>query len=106
MRENGGHVGILGEIKDAAGMLDSLHGFLADAGLGNVVHELEQLADEANRIKQQLSVAASSTHWTGAAADGFRARARQRESEVAQLVSAIDSAHSAVGTAYAIAGIF
>ncbi|HWG25349.1 hypothetical protein [Actinospica sp.] len=118
-------MGILGDIEGAAGdivhagedviqagvgsvegMLSSLHGFLTDAGLGNVVQELEQLANQANQLKQQLAAAASSAHWTGAAADGFRARARQREAEVTQLVGALDSAHSAVAAAYAIAGIF
>ena len=118
-------MGILGDIEGAAGdivhagedvvqagvgavegMLSSLHNFLTDAGLGNVVQELEQLANQANQLKQQLAAAAASPQWTGAAADGFRARAQQREAEVAQLVSALDSAHSAVSTAYAIAGIF
>lgn len=99
-------MGFLEEIEDVAGLLNSLNGFLRDAGLGNVVEELEHLADQANQVKQQLAAAASSTHWTGAAADGFRARAQQRENEVTQLVGALDSAHSAVGAAYAVAGIF
>ncbi|HTJ68425.1 MAG TPA: hypothetical protein VL551_12905 [Actinospica sp.] len=93
-------------VEDVAGMLSSLRNFLTDAGLGNVVRELEQLAEQANQLKQELAAAASATQWTGAAADGFRARAQQRESEVTQLVSALDSAHSAVAAAYAIAGIF
>lgn len=93
-------------VEDVAGMLNSLHNFLTDAGLGNVVQELAQLANQANQLKQELAAAATSTHWTGSAADGFRARAQQREAEVTQLVDALDSAHSAVGTAYAIAGIF
>jgi uncharacterized protein YukE len=93
-------------VEDVAGMLTKVHDFLTDAGLGNVVQELAQLADQANQLKQQLAAAASTAQWSGAAADGFRARAQQRETEVAQLVSALDSAHSAVAAAYAIAGIF
>jgi uncharacterized protein YukE len=99
-------MGFLDDIEDVTGLLNSLNGFLRDAGLGNVVEELEHLADQASRLKQELAAAASSTHWSGAAADGFRARAQQREDEVAQLVAALHSAHSAVGAAYAVAGIF
>ena len=99
-------MGLWTEIEDVAGLLNSLDGFLRDAGLGDVVRELEQLAEQANRVKSELGTAAASTHWSGAAADGFRARARQREAQVTELVGALDSAHSAVGAAYAIAGIF
>jgi len=114
-------MGFLGDIEHAADdvvqagedvvsgvgkMLNSLHDFLADAGLGNVVRELDQLANQANAIKQQLTSAASSTKWSGAAADAFRQRAHQREQQVAELVSALDSAHSAVAAAYAAVGIF
>jgi uncharacterized protein YukE len=88
------------------GFLDDIYNFLTDAGLGNIAKELEQLADQANRLRQELAAAALSAHWSGAAADGFRARARQREDEVAQLVGALDSAHSAVSTACALAGSF
>jgi uncharacterized protein YukE len=66
---------------------------------------LEQLADQANQLRRQLAAAASATRWAGAAADGFRARAHQRESEIGQLVGALDSAHSAVSTSCAIAGV-
>lgn len=105
---------ILGDIEGAAEdvvhgvgtMISSLHSFLTDAGLGNVVQELEQLANQAGRLKQQLESAASSAKWTGAAASAFQQRARQRQQEVAQLVQALDSAHSAVSAAYTIAGIF
>jgi uncharacterized protein YukE len=88
------------------GFLDDIYNFLTDAGLGNVAQELERLADQANRLRQELAAAASSAHWSGAAADGFRARARRREDEVAQLVGALDSAHSAVSAAYSLAGTF
>ncbi len=88
------------------GFLDDIYNFLTDAGLGKIAQELEQLADQANRLKQELAAAASSTHWSGTAADGFRARAKQREDEVAQLVCTLDSAHSAVSAACALAGIF
>jgi uncharacterized protein YukE len=90
---------------DVTGMLNSLHSFLTDAGPGDVVQELAQLADEASRLKQQLESAASSTKWTGAAASAFQQHARQRQQQVAELVQALDSAHTAVGAAYAIAGI-
>ena len=86
------------------GFLNGVHSFLMGAGLGNVARDLEQLADQANQLRQRLAAAASSTHWSGAAADGFRVRAKQRESEVAQLVGALDSVHSAVSTAYGVAG--
>jgi uncharacterized protein YukE len=88
------------------GFLDDIYNFLTDAGLGNVAQELERLADQANRLRQELAAAASSAHWSGAGADGFRARARRREDEVAQLVGALDSAHSAVSAAYSLAGTF
>ena len=88
------------------GFLDDIYNSLTDAGVGNVAHELEQLADQAHRLKQELAAAASSVHWSGAAAEGFRARARQREDQVAQLVGALDSAHSAVSAAHALAGVF
>lgn len=114
-------MGFLGDIEHAADdvvqagedvvsgvgeMLNSLHGFLTDAGLGNVVQELEQLANQANAIKQQLTSAASATKWSGAAADAFQQRAHQREQQLTELVSALDSAHDAVAEAYAVAGIF
>ena len=99
-------MGLWGDIEDVAGLLNSLSGFLRGAGLGDVVQELEKLAEQANTVKAELAAASASTHWSGAAADGFRTRARQREDEVAQLVGALDSAHCAVGAAYAIAGIF
>lgn len=88
------------------GFLDDIYNFLTDAGLGNVAKELEQLADQANRLKQELAAAASSAHWSGAAANAFRARAKQREDAVAQLVGTLDSAHSAVSAAYSLAGTF
>ena len=50
-------------VEDVAGMLSSLHNFLTDAGLGNVVRELEQLANQANQLKQELAAAASSAQW-------------------------------------------
>lgn len=103
--EGAAHVGEA-VVKDVGGMLTSLHDFLTDAGLGNVAQELAQLAEQANRLKQQLASAESGTHWSGAAADGFRQRARQRQQQLAELVGALDSAHSAVTAAYAVAGIF
>jgi uncharacterized protein YukE len=98
----------LGEevVKDVGSMLTSLHDFLTDAGLGRVAQELAQLAEQANQLKRQLASAESGTHWSGAAADGFRQRARQRQQQLTELVGALDSAHSAVAAAYAIAGIF
>lgn len=114
-------MGIFGEIEHVAGdvahageeavhdigsMLTSLHDFLTDAGLGNVAQELEQLAEQANRLKQQLATAESGTHWSGAAAEAFRQHAQERRQQLTELVSALDSAHSAVAAAYAIAGIF
>jgi uncharacterized protein YukE len=105
----GGKVVRAGEavvVADVSGMLRALHGFLADAGLGNVLKELEQLAEQANRLKQQLARAEAGTRWSGAAADGFRRRARQRQQQLAELVAALDSAHSTVATAYAMAGNF
>jgi uncharacterized protein YukE len=92
-------------VDDVGKMLDSLHSFLTDAGLGNVVQELAQLANQAGQLKQELASSASSTKWTGSAASAFRHRAQQREQEVAALVRALDSAHSAVEAAYAMAGI-
>ncbi|HEX4790196.1 MAG TPA: hypothetical protein VH372_17145 [Actinospica sp.] len=91
---------------DAGGMVNALHGFLTDAGLGNVVQELAQLAEQANGLKQQLARAEASTRWSGAAADGFRRRAQQRQHQLAELVGALDSAHATVAAAYAMAGIF
>jgi len=96
---------VAGAVDDVGKMLGSLHSFLTDAGLGNVVQELEQLADQANQLKQQLESAAGSTKWTGAAASAFQQRARQRQQEVAELVQALDSAHAAVQTAYVLADI-
>ena len=93
-------------VEDVGSMLTSLHDFLTDAGLGDVAKELEQLAEQANQLKRQLASAEAGTHWSGAAADGFRQRARQRQQQLAELVGALDSAHSAVAAAYAIAGIF
>ena len=110
-------MGFLGDIEHAADdvvqageevvsgvgkMLTSLHDFLT----GELLLDRVQLANQANAIKQQLTGAASSTKWSGAAADGFRQRAHQREQQVAELVSALDSAHGAVAAAYAAAGIF
>ena len=93
-------------VGDVAGMLGSLHSFLSDAGLGDAVQELARLAAEASRLRQQLESAAGSTKWTGTAASAFQQHAGQRQQQVAELVRALDSAHTAVGTAYAIAGIF
>ena len=93
-------------VDDVTGMLGSLNSFLTDAGLGDVVRELVQLANEAGRLKQQLESAASSTKWTGTAASAFQQHARQRQQQVAELARALDSAHSAVGVAYSIAGVF
>jgi uncharacterized protein YukE len=93
-------------VEDVGSMLSALHGFLTDAGLGNVVQELEQLAEQANQLKQQLASAEAGTKWSGAAADGFRQRAQQRQQQLTELVGALDSAHSAVAAAYAVAGIF
>ena len=92
-------------VDDVAGMLDSLRSFLTDAGLGNVVRELKQLAEQANQVKQQLAGAAGAAKWTGAAANGFQQRARQRQQQMAELVAALDSALGAVATAYTIAGV-
>jgi uncharacterized protein YukE len=80
--------------------------FVTDAGLGDVVQELARLAGQASALKQQLESAAHSTKWTGAAASAFQQHAKQRQQQVAELVQALDSAHAAVGAAYAIAGIF
>ena len=88
------------------GFLDDTYNFLTDGGLRYIARELEQLADQANRLRQELATAASSAHWSGAAADGFRTRAKKREDEVAHLVGALDSAHSAVSNACALAGVF
>jgi phage shock protein A len=93
-------------VDDVTGMLDSLNSLLTDAGLGDVVQELARLAEEAGRLKQQLESAASSTKWSGTAASAFRQHAGQRRRQVAELVQALDSAHTAVGAAYAIAGVF
>ena len=93
-------------VDDVTGMLNSLNSFLTDAGLGNVVRELAQLAQQASQLKQQLESAAGSTKWTGTAASAFQQHAKQRQQQVAELVQALDSAHTAVGAAYAIAGIF
>jgi uncharacterized protein YukE len=93
-------------VDDVTGMLNSLNSFLTDAALGGVVQELAQLANEAGRLKQELERAASSTKWTGTAASAFQQHARQRQQQVAELVQALDSAHTAVGVAYAIAGVF
>jgi hypothetical protein len=86
-------------------------GFMSDAfqrelRLSDVVRELGQLADQAVQLKQELAVAAASTRWSGSAANGFRARAQQREGEVAALVGALDSAHAAVSAAHSVAGVF
>lgn len=104
-------MGLFGDIehevvKDVGSMLTSLHDFLTDAGLGNVAQELAQLAEQANQLKKQLASAESGAHWSGAAADGFRQRAQQRQRQLSELVGALDSAHTAVAAAYAIAGIF
>jgi hypothetical protein len=64
------------------------------------------LAEQANRLKRQLAGAEAGTRWSGAAADGFRDRARQRQRQLAELVGALDSARSAVAAAYAMAGNF
>jgi hypothetical protein len=93
-------------VQEVAGLLDSLHAFLTDAGLGNVVQELAQLAEQANQVRQQLAAAAGSAEWSGAAADGFHAREQQRQQQLGELVSALDAAHTAVALAYSIAGIF
>jgi uncharacterized protein YukE len=93
-------------VEDVGGMLNALHGFLTDAGLGNVVRELAQLAEQASRLKRELASAEASTKWSGAAADGFRQRAQQRQQQLAELVGALDSAHEAVAAAYAITGVF
>jgi uncharacterized protein YukE len=90
---------------DVAGMLDSLRSFLADAGLGNVVQELKQLAEQANQAKQRLASAMGAVRWTGAAANGFQHRAQQRQQQMAELVAVLDSALDAVATAYTVAGV-
>lgn len=93
-------------VDEVAGLLGSLHSFLTDAGLGDVVQELAQLAEEANEVKQKLAAAAGSTEWSGAAADGFHTREQQRQQQLTELVGALDAAHTAVALAYSIAGIF
>lgn len=92
-------------VEDGGGMLSSLHRLLAGAGLGNVVRELEQLAEQANGLKRQLASAAAATYWSGSAAEGFQRRAHQRQQQLSELVGALDAAHSAVAAAYAVAGI-
>lgn len=95
-----------GLVEDVGSMLRTLHDFLTDAGLGDVAKELEQLAEQANQLKQQLAAAEAGTHWSGSAAEGFRRRAQERQQQLSELIGALDSAHSAVVAAYAIAGIF
>ena len=90
---------------DVGGLLDSLHAFLSDAGLGGVAKELAQLAEQADQMRRRLASAAGSTHWSGAAAEGFARRAQQRQEQLGQLVAALDSAHEAVAAAYTVAGI-
>jgi len=92
-------------IDELASMLGKLRDVITGAGLGSAVHELEQLADEANALRGRLASAVDSTKWSGSAADGFKQRARQRGDEISGLVKAIDAAHAAVATAYAVAGI-
>lgn len=91
---------------EVGGILDSLHAFLADAGLGDVVRELAQLAEQADQIRRQLASAAGSAHWSGAAADGFDRRAQQRQQQLGELVAALDSAHETVAAAYTVVGVF
>ena len=109
-------MGIWGAVENAAGdvmhagedvarKVAAVENFIADAGLGNIAQELEQLANRANQLRQQLTSAASSTRWSGAAARAFEQRAHQRQSQIAALVSALDSAHATVGAAYVSAGI-
>ena len=90
-------------------MMGALHmgldGAVEGAELGEVVQELARLADQVNQVKQQLESAAGSTKWAGAAASAFQQRARQRQQQVADLARALDSAHAAVGSASAMAGI-
>jgi uncharacterized protein YukE len=93
-------------VGEVAGLLGSLHSFLTDAGLGNVVQELAQLAEEANQVKQKLAAAAGAAEWSGTAADGFHTREQQRQQQLTALVGALDAAHTAVALAYSIAGIF
>lgn len=92
-------------IDELASMLGKLRDVITGAGLGSAVQELEQLADEANALRGQLASAVDSTKWSGAAADAFKQRAKQRGKEISGLVRAIDEAHAAVAAAYAVAGI-
>jgi uncharacterized protein YukE len=86
-------------------MLGKLRAVIAGAGLGAVVKELEQLADEANALRGRLARAVAETRWTGSAATAFAQRAHQRDARLGGLVRAIDGAHGAVAAAYAVAGI-
>jgi uncharacterized protein YukE len=80
--------------------------YRTDAGLGDVAQELARLVGQASALKQQLESAVHSTQWTGKAASAFQQHAAQRRQQVAELLQALDSAHTAVGAAYAVAGIF
>lgn len=93
-------------VGDAAGMLDSLRSLLTDSGLGDVVKELAQLAEQADQIRRRLASAAGSAHWSGAAADGFERCAERRRQQLGELVAALDSTHEAAAAVYAVAGIF
>jgi uncharacterized protein YukE len=84
---------------------DAKNPFATDAGLGDVAQELARLVGQASAIKQQLESAVHSTQWTGTAASAFQQHARQRQQQVAELMRALDSAHTAVGAACAAAGL-
>lgn len=92
-------------VDEIASMLGTLRDVITGAGLGSVVKELEQLAEEANALRGQSAAAQDSTKWSGSAAAAFKQRAQQRTAEINSLVKAIDAAHGSVAAAYAAAGI-
>lgn len=93
-------------VADVAAMLGSLRSYLTDVGLGDLVTELAQLAEQADQLRRRLCAAAGSAHWSGAAADGFEKRAGQRRQQLGELVAALDSAHEAAAAVHAVANIF
>jgi uncharacterized protein YukE len=90
-----------GSVHDLWGALKSGVDVLTDASLGSIRRQLEDLGTEVGHISQDVALACDAAHWTGQAASSFHSKARQRESDLRDLVKMLDAAADTAAAALA-----